>query len=92
VNRELQKFEVKLAEFRADELLTKSYTFAESIALREINRMMKEIAKGMDPGEATRKSASAMVNKILGNYTTALREAAIRGDKEMIAKLQAIFQ
>lgn len=92
VHRELEKFGVKLAEFRTEELLTKSYTFAEAIALKEISRMMKEIGKGMDPDEATRKSASAMVNKILGNYTAALKEAAIRGDKDMIAKLQAIFQ
>lgn len=92
VETEFEKFQVKLAEFRTEELLTKSYTFAESIAMREINRMMKEIDKGMDPKEATRKSASAMVTKILGNYTAALKEAAIRGDTELIAKLQAIFQ
>lgn len=92
VDAEFEKFQVKLAEFRAEELLTKSYTFAEAIAMREINRMMKEIGKGMDPKEATRKSASAMVTKILGNYTSALKEAAIRGDTELIAKLQSIFQ
>ncbi len=92
VDTEFEKFQVKLAEFRTEELLTKSYTFAESIAMREINRMMKEIDKGMDPKEATKKSASAMVTKILNNYTAALKEAAIKGDTELIAKLQAIFQ
>ena len=92
VDRELGKFEIKLAEFRTEELLTKSYTFAESIALKEISRMMKEIGKGMDPNEATRKSASALVTKILGNYTSALKEAAIKGDKDLIATLQSIFQ
>lgn len=92
VDRELEKFKARLAELRAEELLTRSYTFAESIALMEINRMMKEIGKGMDPDEATKKSASAMVNRILGNYTSALKEAAVRGDNDLIAKLQSIFE
>lgn len=92
VKEEFVKFQLKLSEYRADELLTKSYTFAESIALMEISRMMKEINKGMDPGEAKRRSASAMANRILGNYTAELKKAAVNGDTELIAKLQAIFQ
>lgn len=91
VEEEFEKFKVKLREFRAEELLTKSHTYAESIALMEINRMIKEIDKGMDPTEAKKRSASAMVNRILGNYTSVLKEAAIKGDTEFMAKLQAIF-
>ncbi len=91
VETEFEKFKVKLREFRAEELLTKSHTYAESIALMEINRMIKEIEKGMDPTEAKKRSASAMVNRILGNYTTVLKEAAIKGDLEFMAKLQEIF-
>lgn len=91
VDAEFDKFKIKLREFRAEELLTKSHTYAESIAIMEINRMMKEIDKGMDPSEAKKRSASAMVNRILGNYTTVLKEAAIKGDTEFMAKLQEIF-
>ncbi len=91
VESEFEKFKIKLSEFRAEELLTKSHTFAESIALMEINRMIREIDKGMDPLEAKKRSASAMVNRILGNYTAALKEAAVNGDVELMAKLQAIF-
>lgn len=91
VEAEFEKFKVKLREFRAEELLTKSHTYAESIAIMEINRMIKEIDKGMDPSEAKKRSASAMVNRILGNYTAVLKEAAIKGDTEFMAKLQEIF-
>ncbi len=91
VDSEFEKFKVKLREFRAEELLTKSHTYAESIAIMEINRMIKEIDKGMDPSEAKKRSASAMVNRILGKYTTVLKEAAIKGDTEFMAKLQEIF-
>lgn len=91
VDSEFEKFKVKLREFRAEELLTKSHTYAESIAIMEIDRMIKEIDKGMDPSEAKKRSASAMVNRILGNYTAVLKEAAIKGDTEFMAKLQEIF-
>lgn len=91
VDTEYEKFKVKLREFRAEELLTKSHTYAEGIALMEINRMIKEIEKGMNPAEAKKRSVSAMVNRILGNYTAILKEAAIRGDTEFMAKLQAMF-
>lgn len=92
VGTELENFRLKMREFQAEELLTKSYTFAESVAMMEIGRMMKEIGKGMDPNEATRKSASAMATRILGNYTAALKEAAANGDFALLEKLQAIFR
>lgn len=91
VNEEFSKFSIKLSQYRAEELLNRSHTFAESIAMMEINRMLEEIDKGMDPSEAKRKSASAMANRILGKYTAALKEAALNGDSELLAKLQAIF-
>lgn len=92
VSEEFSKFGTKLSQYRAEELLNRSHTFAESIAMMEINRMLIEIKKGMDPVEAKRKSASAMANRILGKYTAALKEAALNGDAELLAKLQAIFQ
>lgn len=92
VDNEFSKFGAKLSQYRADELLNKSHTFAESIAMMEINRMLAEIEKGMDPSVAKRKSASAMANRILEKYTAALKEAALKGDAELLSKLQAIFQ
>lgn len=92
VQGEFSKFRKKLDQYGAEDLLNRSHTYAESIAMMEINRMLSEINKGMDPAEAKKKSASAMANRILSKYTQALKEAALRGDTELISKLESIFR
>ena len=88
---ELENFDARLREFHAEEFLAESYQFIESIVLNETGRFVKEIDNGKEPVAAGHHMAQSITNKLLFQYTVAMKEAAGKGDMDLISKLRKIF-
>ncbi len=91
IDESLATFSKKLMEFQAEEFITRSYSYAEEIARSEVDRLLEEISKGRNPDDVRLKMVNSLVKKLLGQYATSLRDAALSHDSEKMKIISSAF-
>lgn len=91
IDESLATFSKKLMEFQAEEFITRSYSYAEEITRSEVDRLLEEIRKGRNPDDVRLKMVNSLVKKLLGQYATSLRDAALSHDSEKMKIISSAF-
>ena len=87
----LGRLELNIMESPADEILSKSYTFVESVASSGAKRLLKELKNGKNESEASRNMARAVAKKILNKYAVAVKDATTKSNEELLGQLTGLF-
>ncbi len=89
IEEEVGKFSKKLLELQAEEYISSSFSYVEGIASKEIEKFLLELRKGKNPEELRSRMVNSLTKKILNQYGTALRRAALNNDTE---RMKAIWE
>jgi len=89
IEEEVGKFSKKLLELQAEEYISSSFSYVEGIASKEIEKFLLELRKGKNPEELRSRMVNSLAKKILNQYGTALRRAALNNDTE---RMKAIWE
>lgn len=90
---ELNSFEGRIKEMRADELLGRLYLKINELKEREVRKAANRLASGVEPAEAVLADfADAITSKFLADPTEALKEASRQGDLEMFEIVEELFK
>lgn len=96
IAEELQLLKAKYKRKQAEELLALLYSQAEVIKDQEVRRAMNKLSARHTLGEieqqVLRDMSHSIVNKLLAEPTKALKNAAERGDAELLASLSELFR
>lgn len=89
IEEEVETFSKKLLELQAEEYISTSFSYVEQIASRELKKFLAELGKGKDADDLSSRMVSSMAKKILSQYSSALRKAALSRDTE---RMKAIWE
>ena len=76
---------------RNQEIIRLVRAHADSMRAQELEKALRKIERGEDPGAIVEQLAHALTNKWLHQPTTVLREAAEDDDQTMIVHARRLF-
>jgi glutamyl-tRNA reductase len=93
IAEELESFEARIKEMRADDLLGRLYLKFNGLKEREVHKAAHRLASGAEPAEVVLADlADVITRKFLADPTDVLKEASRQGDLEMFEIVEELFK